>query len=68
MFIFHFSFVKIISENKKLKRQSQYLLDQMNTNNVSITDINFEELDEATDTGSGENQLEHLQSMIEGMS
>ena len=39
----------------------------MNTNNLSITDINFEELDEATDTGSGENQLEHLQSMIEGM-
>ena len=39
----------------------------MNTNNVSITDINFEELDEATDTGGGENQLEHLQSMIEGM-
>ena len=39
----------------------------MNTNDVNITEINLEELDEATDTGSSnEKQVDHLQSMIEG--
>ena len=40
----------------------------MNTNDVSITEINFEELDDATDNGSSnENQVEHLQSIMGGM-
>lgn len=43
------------------------MLDQMNTNDVNIMEINFEELDEASDTGStSENQVEHLQTMMEG--
>lgn len=60
----------MISENKKLKRQSQFLLDKMNTNDIVITDINFEELDEATEaTSSGnESQVQHLQTIMEGTS
>ncbi len=39
----------------------------MNTNNLSVTDIDFEKLDEVTQNGDfSDDQRDHLQTMIDG--
>ncbi len=58
-------FLQVLSENKKLKRQSQLLLDKVSAGDIKITEINFE--DEPSDTtNNNESQIEHLQAMMEG--
>ena len=58
----------MVQENKKLKRQSQLLVQSMNSVDLSMLAAIEKEADTATENGTAntEDQTEHFNTMIEG--